>query len=102
MHLSFLFARRENIAGRWIDNRTASHGAINGFVLSRDGVAHSIDAASPQYTAWRRNGRTLTLWGNAHRDGRDMQFIESLHIQKLTDDKLILSRADEIFEYNRE
>ena len=102
MHLSFLFSRRDNLAGRWIDARTAQHGAIGGFVLSHDGNAKSINAASPQYTAWRRSGHTLTLWGNAHRAGQTMQFIESLCIHELTDDKLILSRADETFEYRRD
>ena len=102
MRLSFLFSRRDNLTGRWIDARTVQRGAIGGFVLSHGGAAHSVNSAFPQYTAWRRCGHTLTLWGNTHRAGQTMQFIESLRIHELTDDKLVLGRADETFEYRRD
>lgn len=89
------------LIGHWVE--IGSSAVPRGFVLHRDGVARSINAGGAQYTAWRRDGHTLTLWGKIMSDrGATIDFIESMRIGTITDDKLVLHRADETFEYTRE
>ena len=101
MFWSFLFSKRNSkLTGRWVDASVASGAA--GFFLGTGGAAKSLDASWPQYTAWRRSGDTLMLWGRVLRGDEHIDFIESLHIHKLTDDELILGRSDDTFEYRRD
>lgn len=91
----------DELTGNWVENTDGA--TPRGFVLCRGGGARSINAANPQYTAWRRDGHTLTLWGRTITNGgRVMDFIESMRIGAITPDKLVLHRADETYEYNRE
>lgn len=107
MFLSFLFSNKDHpISGKWIDTDASPDGAQYGFILLPGGGAKSVNAASPQYTAWRRSGMTLTLWGrannyNAAKADDKIDFIESLKIHRITRDTLVLSRAEDVFVFNR-
>ena len=103
MLLSFLFTKHApSISGKWVDADLSDGGAQYGFVLMNGGTARSVNAASPQYTAWRKNGATLTLWGRAHGPRNEtIEFIESMNIYRITDRELILTRADETFVFHR-
>lgn len=98
-----MFFSKNILHGRWIDISTRNCGACSGFVLSNGGAARSINVASPQYTSWQRVGNRLTLWGYIRSGGdKKMDFIESMEIRELTNNKMVLTRADESFEYVRE
>lgn len=103
MYLSFLFSRHApSISGRWIDADCSVNGDNYGFVLINGGTARSVNAASPQYTAWRRCGKTLTLWGCAHGPhDENIDFIETMKIQRVTERELVLTRSDETFTFYR-
>ena len=97
MFLSFLFKRKSDITGRWVQDMSDPSMAAGGFVLRPGGSACSLDSASPQYTGWHRSGNTLTLWGRAGKT----DFIETMRIKKTGPDTMVLGNSDQLREFWR-
>lgn len=90
-----------DLTGRWVEPIPGMEHMTQGIEISPHGRAQSINMATLQYSAWHRDGDTLTLTGRSIGNGQTIDFTETYDIEKLTRDELILRRGDQIIKYTR-
>ena len=80
----------KNFLGNWIEVMPPDLKYIQGFTLDKSGVASSIGMATLVYTKWEVKSDSMILWGKSIANGQTIDFSDTLHILKITNDSLIL------------
>ena len=94
--------KNENIVGKWMQAVPGLPELKQGFVLEADGKASSVNMATLSYKTWQQEGAFLILSGKNVGNHQVLHFSETLHIEKLTQDSLILKKGELILRYAKE
>lgn len=89
------------IVGSWVEPVPGMPDMEQGFILGSDGKATSINMATLQYEGWEQNGDLLILSGKSIGNRQTISFSDTLVIEKLTKDKLILQDRGATRHYSR-
>ena len=95
------FAFKEQLVGSWVQEIPGDIIGYQGFILSRDGKAASINMASLQYTAYTLDDQSLTLQGQSLGNGQTIKFSKEYKIVHVDEKSLILSQGDKRIEYQK-
>ncbi len=79
------------IIGSWIMPIDGQPGKMQGIRLDEDGEASSIDMATLVYKYWEQQGDELYLTVKSIGNGVEIEGIDTLKIEKLTTDSLVLN-----------
>lgn len=83
------------VMGAWEQPISGMEGT-QGFKLEKDGNASSINMATLVFEKWNKQGDTLILCGKSIGNGQTLDFSNTLMINKLTKDSLILTNNGEV------
>ena len=98
--LSFsLLSCTSPLVGTWVQPQT-SYTQEQGFVLYKDGTAEDINVDYVQYESWEKNGDYLIIKGK-NIGSVKREFSDTLKIESVDDNELILSQSGETIKYNR-
>ena len=92
-------SKKPSVVGSWVQPRT-SYSPEMGFVLFEDGSAEGINMVFVQYKAWKQIDNKLVISGE-NTGSRPGSFSDTLVIEKVTEDELVLSQADYLMTYKR-
>lgn len=90
------------IEGSWVEPVPGMPYMEQGFILQNDGKAVSINMATLQYEGWVQKDDLLILSGKSIGNRQTISFSDTLVIEKLTRDNLILKHNGAIRSYSRE
>ena len=79
------------IIGSWIMPIDGQPGKMQGIRLDEDGEASSINMATLVYKYWEQQGDELYLTVKSIGNGVEIEGIDTLNIEKLTTDSLVLN-----------
>lgn len=79
------------IIGSWIMPIDGQPGKMQGIRLDKDGEASSINMATLVYKYWEQQGDELYLTVKSIGNGVEIEGIDTLKIEKLTTDSLVLN-----------
>ena len=79
------------IIGSWIIPVDGQPGKMQGIRLDEDGEASSINMATLVYKYWEQQGDELYLTVKSIGNGVEIEGIDTLKIEKLTTDSLVLN-----------
>lgn len=99
--LGYLYNDAAPIYGKWIEAIQPPTGITKGFILYDNGRAASINTVPLMYHAWRRSGNNLILIGKSIGSDYTIDFTETMRIQELRGDNLVLARDGETLIYMR-
>ena len=83
--------RKVTIIGSWIKPIDGQPGKMQGIRLDEDGEASSINMATLVYKYWEQQGDELYLTVKSIGNGVEIEGIDTLKIEKLTTDSLVLN-----------
>ena len=83
--------RKVTIIGSWIMPVEGQPGKMQGIRLGEDGEASSINMATLVYKYWEQQGDELYLTVKSIGNGVEIEGIDTLKIEKLTTDSLVLN-----------
>lgn len=89
------------IVGTWLETVNGMPGETQGIRLETDGMAESVNMATLVYERWQKEGDKLLLKGKSLGNGQTIVFTDTLHIEKLSADSLILKNGDYSLRYFR-
>lgn len=75
---------------------------VQGVALEAGGKASSIGMATLKYETWSREGDDLILSGKSIGNGKTLSFTDTLAIERLTADSLVLRRGSYRIAYGRQ
>ena len=81
-----------SIEGSWIEPVPGMPDMMQGFTLKENGEASSVNMATLKYTEWRQEGDRLFLTGKSIGNRQTIEFTDTLIINSLTKDSLVLQR----------
>lgn len=81
------------IEGTWMQPVPGMADRMQGFTLEAGGTASSINMATLQYETWKQESNLLLLSGISKGNHQDIPFTDTLTIEKLTADSLILRQG---------
>ena len=90
-----------SIEGSWVEPVPGMPDMQQGFTLEANGKASSIEMATLQYESWKKEGNQLILSGKSIGNHLTIDFSDTLTIEKLTADSLILKRGEVVCTYTR-
>lgn len=90
------------IEGKWVEPIPGMEDQIQGVSLEKGGKASSINMATLQYEKWERKGKVLMLTGKSIGNSVTIPFTDTLTIEKLTNDELILRKGDLTINYHKQ
>ncbi len=90
-----------SINGEWVEPIPGMKGQVQGVKLDEDGKASSINMATLQYEKWEKKGDMLILSGKSIGNHQTISFTDTLNIEKLTKDELILNRDGLTINYRK-
>ena len=82
---------KDTIIGSWIMPIDGQPGKMQGIRLDEDGEASSINMATLVYKYWEQQGDELYLTVKSIGNGVEIEGIDTLKIEKLTTDSLVLN-----------
>ena len=91
-----------NIEGEWIQPVPGMGHMTQGFSLQEGGKASSINMATLQYKTWKQEGQSLLLSGESIGNAQTIAFTDTLVIERLTQDSLILKKGSLSLKYSRQ
>lgn len=92
----------QQFVGKWVEPIPGGViDGVQGFELKEDGTASSINMATLVYENWSVSGGKLILSGESIGNGVTGHFTDTMNIQKITEDSLILIRGEVTFAYTR-
>lgn len=91
-----------SVEGSWIEPVPGMPDMVQGFTLEKDGTASSINMATLQYEKWSKNGNQLILSGKSIGNHQTLSFSDTLTIEELTADKLILKNKTLVTSFQRQ
>lgn len=90
-----------SIEGSWTEPVPGMTDMQQGFTLEEGGKASSINMSTLQYEKWERHGEMLILQGTSIGNGLTIDFTDTLTIEKLTKDSLVLKDGERRAAYGR-
>lgn len=90
-----------SIEGTWTEPVPGMENMEQGFTLDKGGKASSINMATLQYEAWKLEGDRLILSGKSVGNHQTLEFSDTLAVERLTADTLVLKRGLLFLTYSR-
>lgn len=90
-----------NLLGEWVEPIPGMEGQYQGFTLRSGGEASSINMATLQYEQWQQEGDVLLLSGKSIGNRQTIEFTDTLRVDKVTADSLILKKGSSVYNYAR-
>lgn len=90
------------LEGQWVEPVPGLENNVQGFSLEADGKASSINMATLQYKTWKQEGQSLLLSGESIGNAQTIAFTDTLVIERLTQDSLILKKGSLSLKYSRQ
>ncbi len=90
-----------NIEGSWVEPVPGMPDIKQGFTLRANGSASSINMKSLLYEKWEHKNNLLILSGKSIGNHQTLSFTDTLTIEKLTQDSLILKKGKLILRYTK-
>lgn len=85
------------IQGAWVEPNPIDSTAVQGVKLNQDGTASSIGMATLLFKGWNlTDANTLVLTGESLGNGRTIPVEDTLRVDKLNADSLVLSEAGRV------
>ena len=91
----------QELVGLWIEPIPGMPGKVQGIALEQGGTAHSINMATLAYESWQCFGDELILTGESIGNGTKGRFTDTLKIETVSADSLILMRGNLRVGYRR-
>lgn len=92
-------SEKYDICGTWIHSPQTGWGV--GFSLNEDGTAKSVNLGPMLFDTWKREGDKLIINGRNVVNGIGLEFVDTLKIDKLTADSLVVSSGGTEFRLGR-
>ena len=80
------------IQGKWVEPNPINADEVQGFELKQDGTASSINMATLAFQQWNLENGELLLKSQSIGNGQTIEGTDTLRIDKLNADSLVLSR----------
>lgn len=90
-----------SITGSWVQPIPGQETQEQGFTLKKNGQARSINMHTLIYESWSRDGNMLILTGKSIGNGITIPFSDTLSIEKLTSDELVLKTGKQDMHYTK-
>lgn len=90
----------QDLIGLWVEPVPGMND-VQGVALKEGGEAHSINMATLLYEHWECNGNELLLTGKSVGNHQTIAFIDTLKIEKVSADSLILMRGKTRIAYRK-
>jgi hypothetical protein len=95
-------SQKENvIVGSWIQPIPGQSDQVQGIRLDADGKASSINMQTLQYETWELRGNKLIITGKSIGNHQTIPFSDTLKIEILSTDTLVLKRGNFEMKYVR-
>lgn len=91
-----------SIVGTWVQPVPGMPDIKQGFVLEEGGKASSVNMVTLCYEAWKQEGTSLILSGKSMGNRQVISFSDTLYIERLTRDSLVLKKGSLAIRYARE
>lgn len=103
LNIAALTACNNNVGieGDWTEPVPGMENMIQGFSLKANGKASSINMATLQYEKWEQKDNLLILSATSMGNHQTLSFTDTLKIEKLTKDSLILRKGELILKYSK-
>lgn len=98
-HTNTKYAEQE-LVGLWVESVPGMN-MVQGVALKEGGEAHSINMATLLYEHWECNGSELLLTGKSAGNHQTIAFTDTLKIEKVSADSLILMRGKTRIAYRK-
>lgn len=93
---------QKHIEGTWVEPIPGMANNYQGFCLESGGKATSVNMATLRYEHWEQKGRNLILSGKSIGNHQTLPFADTLTVEKLTADSLVLKKGKLTFKYARQ
>ena len=100
--LAFTACSETSIEGSWVEPVPGMEQMMQGFKLEKNGKASSINMATLQYETWERSKNLLILTGKSIGNSQTITFSDTLTIEELTTEKLVLKKGNLTFYYQKQ
>lgn len=90
------------IEGSWVEPVPGMPEMVQGVTLENGGKATSINMATMQYESWEKKGDNLVLSGKSIGNHQTISFSDTLQIEELTTENLVLKKGDLVINYQRQ
>lgn len=90
------------VEGSWIEPVPGMANMTQGFTLNADGTAASINMATLKYESWKQEGNLLILNATSIGNHQSTPFADTLTIEKLTADSLMLRKGELLLRYSKQ
>lgn len=90
------------IEGSWVESVPGMPKMVQGFTLKNEGEANSINMATLQYERWEKKGDQLILSGKSIGNRQTISFSDTLVIEELSPEKLILRKENKVINYQKQ
>lgn len=91
-----------DLTGTWLEPVPGMEEMQQGITLEKDGKASSVNMATLQYQSWKQEGKKLLLQGTSIGNGISFEFTDTMNIEKVTEDSLILKRGNFTLKYKKQ
>ena len=99
--LAFTACSETSIEGSWVEPVPGMEQMMQGFKLEKNGKASSINMSTLQYETWERSKNLLILTGKSIGNSQTITFSDTLTIEELTTEKLVLKKGNATFYYQK-
>lgn len=90
------------IVGEWVEPVPGMEGQVQGIKIEKGGTASSINMATLVYESWKQDGNQLILTGKSIGNGQTIEFTDTMSIQKISNDSLILDDRGREIRYTKQ
>lgn len=90
------------IEGKWVEPVPGMENQMQGINLEKGGKASSINMATLQYESWEMKDNRLILSGKSIGNHETDTFSDTLAIEKLTKDELVLKKGSLTISYQKQ
>ena len=90
-----------DLAGKWVQTVPGLPDLEQGFILEKNGKASSVNMATLQYETWKKESDLLILSGKSIGNHQTISFQDTLVIERLTQDSLMVRKGELILSYTR-
>lgn len=87
------------IEGSWVEPVPGMESMSQGIKIEAGGKASSINMATLQYETWKSEGNRLILTGKSIGNRQTLSFSDTLVVEKLTQDSLVLRKGNYVLRY---
>lgn len=90
------------IEGSWTEPVPGMPEKVQGFKLKNGGEAVSINMETLRYEKWEKKGDMLILTGKSIGNSQTIPFTDTMIIESLTKDKLVLKSGNETMNFKKQ